>query len=264
MRKPITIVIIIGAFILLIFLDTRGFLGGVTDIAYRAVSPVVKFSNKAVENVTAFFILPFFYNRLLETNTRLAIENETIKEELIQLREVERENRIFREFFETGKHKEFDLASAQIIHKDSIVPGDYFVIDGGLSRGIKNGMPAITQTSNFIGVVVEAQKNFSRIRLVTDSASVISALSQISRTTGTVKGELGTSISFYFEGSPDDIEKGEAIITSGFDSGIPKGLVLGEVESIQETPDRANSLARVSTSSDIKNLEEVFIITNTL
>ena len=72
-----------------------------------------------------------------------------------------------------------------------------------------------------------------------------------------------TSLSFYFDASPDSqLQDDEALITSGFDKGIPRGLVIGEARELRQTPDRVEQRALVIPLSDLLRLEEVFIITN--
>ena len=124
-------------------------------------------------------------------------------------------------------------------------------------------MAVVSPSLALAGVVVETSKDFSHIRLITDSSSSLSALSQFSRVLGTVKGELGTSLSFYFDASPDSqLQDDEALITSGFDKGIPRGLVIGEARELRQTPDRVEQRVLVAPLSDMLRLEEVFIITN--
>ncbi len=263
-RRSIAIFVVIGVLLLLIFLDTRGFLGGLTTMGYRALSPVLVLVKTASNSIAELVMLPFSYSVLIEERERLVEENNALREKIVGLRETERENLLLHDALNIQKLEGHTLQLANILYKDAIVPGDYFFVDAGEANGIAKGMPAISSSSVLVGVVAEAGDDFSRIRLITDPASTISARSQSSRILGTLLGEFGTSASFYLERRDEVPEEGEILITSGFDKGIPQGLILGEIRDVRETRDKTDTQASVSLLFEVSRIEEVFIITSSL
>lgn len=263
-RKSITTLAIIGALFLLIFLDSRGMVDGVTDTGNIILSPVLRSIRAVTARIMHVAELPFSYQTLSDINRELTEENIALRTSVIQFGEVERENAILRAAIDAKDREKFNIVLARVLYRETEMPGEYLLVDAGESRGVRGGMAVVSPSFAFVGVIVKTSGDFSHVRLVADSSSVLGALTQHSRVLGTVKGELGTSLSFYFDASPDSqLREGEVLITSGFDKGIPRGLAIGDIGERYESLDRVEQRALVLPFSDFSHLEEVFIITNT-
>lgn len=82
-KKPTGIILIVGMLFLLIFLDTRGYLGRVNNIGYRVVSPFVVVTKRISKSLIEAISLPFFYNAFLRENERLVEEKNILQEKII-------------------------------------------------------------------------------------------------------------------------------------------------------------------------------------
>lgn len=254
--------VVIGALFLLIFLDGRGYLDEVNDLGYRVFAPFVRWTRAPVRGMVRLGEFFVSSRSIFNENLRLAEENASLRRELAGRAELERENTALREAFNVAKEKQFDLVGARVYSRDTIMPGDYIFVDAGTSRGVEAGMPAVSSSATLIGVVMRAEQDFSHVRLLADPSSVLRVFVESSRASGTVKGELGASVSFYPDEESALLEDGEALFTSGIDTGIPRGLFVGTVRDIRKTTDKTSTRASVSLPLRISQTEEVFIITN--
>src|SRR5207237_1331560 len=80
--------------------------------------------------------------------------------------------------------------------------------------------------------------NDSKVLLVTDSSSAVSALVQGSRAAGIVRGQFGDTLVMDWILQTEDVKIGDVVITAGLAIGndlkslYPKGLILGKVVEV--------------------------------
>jgi rod shape-determining protein MreC len=59
------------------------------------------------------------------------------------------------------------------------------------------------------------------------------------------------------------VQKGDTIITSGYNSIFPEGVLIGRVASVAQEPDKSFYTIRVRLAPDFANLSYVYVIRNT-
>src|SRR3989442_55594 len=91
-----------------------------------------------------------------------------------------------------------------------------------------------------VGRVSEVGANYSKVLLVTDSGSAVSALVQGSRAAGIVRGQYGDTLVMDWILQTEAVKAGDVVITAGLAIGndlrslYPKGLVLGRVVDVNK------------------------------
>ncbi len=259
-KKSSASVIVIGVLVLLIFLDSRGYLGPVTNAAYGIGSPVLDLVQRPLQ---AFFNLGRFVvssRAIIDENVRLIEENNALRAKFVEVAKIERENRVLREALNISEEKKFDIVFARVQAKDAIRPGEYLLLDVGAAHGIRVGMPVISSAPSLVGMITAVEERFSHVRLLTDPESVVGVVVQSSRLGGVIRGELGTSLYFYPNEEDESLQGGDVLITVGSREGVPHGLLVGEIRHIEEAPDRAGARASVSLPFFRSRLEEVFVL----
>lgn len=212
------------------------------------------------ENLNAF--PQFFY---------LKKENETLKEEMAELLqykqnflEYQRENADLRNLLGfRERNSQYDLEAAEVIAGD---PSNWFnviLIDKGEKHGIKKDMAVITD-KGLVGYTISTASNTSKVVLITDERSSVSAMLQRTRDNGMVKGTIDPVPSGYLKMAflPQDanLVKGDIVISSGLGGLIPKGVVIGEVEEAKKEPHELMQYAVIKPAVDFLKLERVFVI----
>ena len=162
-------------------------------------------------------------------------------------------------------HPEFTMTLAGIITKDFGTWTNTFTIDRGENDGIKPNM-AVVVPSGVVGFVTDVYPNSARVQTFLDPRSAIGVIVQRpeSRLAGVVKGDGNhpnkpMMVNIAREG---DVLVGDKLITSGYGGIYPKGLLVGNVLSIENDTEGFVKNATIQPTVDFHRLEEVFIITS--
>ena len=203
----------------------------------------------------------------------LAAENAALKEELAQMKDdarladtLKRENDRLRALNELKTtHEDYVLVDAYIIAWGSNDWTSTLTVNRGTNVGIAQGMCAITENGEVIGLVSEVGPNYAIIKTVLDSSLGISATITSSGYNGMVQGN-------YVEGREDMlrmnylpsnavIRTGDQVVTSG-STVYPRDLILGYVVDADFDDTGVAKFALLQPAADIDTLEQVFILTD--
>jgi rod shape-determining protein MreC len=152
------------------------------------------------------------------------------------------------------------LLPAMVTGWDSSGMFKSIIIDKGSREGVSINM-AVVNSEGVVGRVVSVSPHYSQVLLVTDQNSAIDGLVQSSRGRGMVKGSGSDECYFDYVIKTCEIKQGDAIVTSGLGGIFPKGLCLGRVESVGDSPYELFKDVRVIPAVNFNKLEEVLIIT---
>jgi len=198
-------------------------------------------------------------------------ENEALKEqvaELLQYKqymiEYQRENQELRNLLGfRDRNFQYDLEVAEVIARD---PSNWFnviSIDKGEKHGIQKDMAVVTD-KGLVGYILSTTYNTSKVMLITDERSSVSAMIQRTRDNGIVKGTIDPAPSGFlkmvFLPHDANLVKGDVVISSGLGGLIPKGIVIGEVEETNKESYELMQYAIIKPSVDFLKLERVFVI----
>ena len=212
------------------------------------------------------------YNYVFEYE-KLASENAALREELSQMRDdsrdaasIKRENDRLRELLELKKEREdFEFLDAYIITWDSNDWSHSFTINRGSSSGIENGMCAITESGEVVGVVTETGSNYAVVKTILDSSLDISALIASSGYSGMVRGSYTSGIQgmlrMDYLPSAAVIRNNDQVVTAG-STVYPRNLILGYIVDAGMNDNGIAKYAILEPAADIDSLEQVFIITD--
>jgi len=180
-------------------------------------------------------------------------------EEETRLKEAARENEILRQRLELSQSEKQKLAMAEVIGYNSLL-GQYFLIDKGSQDGLSVGLAAVTANNFLIGYVAETGQNFSKVLLISDSNSLINAMTQDTRISGIVKGSHGLGLTMEMIPIDAQIAVGEMIITSGLNDAIPRGLIIGRIAEVAKKASDIWQRAIITSAVEFDKLEQVFIL----
>lgn len=162
-------------------------------------------------------------------------------------------------------NKDFALESCSIIGTDSMDLFSSLILDKGSTSDISLNDPVIS--GNYVvGIVKKVHPNFSVVETILNPDTNISALESKSREIAYVT----TTMDFSLKGQctlsglsrSSSITPGGIIVTSGIGATYPKGLIIGTVSEVNESPYDLSSYAVIEPGVDISQLEDVFVITD--
>ena len=179
-------------------------------------------------------------------NIRIAAaENEFLKEqnqELLlkqsQTLDLQQENEFLRQQIDFLQKTEYEGTIARVIGKSSDLSLNALVVDQGSKHGVEFGQPVVANDGFLIGNVVEVTKNTSLVLLITDNFSKVAvSVQNQAKTVGLVEGEYGLGIRMNFIPPAEEIKSGDLVITSGIEDLVPRGLLIGEINSVEKRPE---------------------------
>jgi rod shape-determining protein MreC len=194
-----------------------------------------------------------------EENDRLRQRIARLEEENLQYREAIVSSERFQRLAGFRENHEVPMVPANVVHQDLSPWFRSVIIDQGTAAGIKPGMPVVTDLG-VVGVVSGTAPSASKVLLLIDPQSHVDAYVQRSRARGSVRGAKGRECSFEFVLRDEDLAVGDLLLTSGMGEVFPKGLVIGNVMSVERQPYGLFQEAQIKPAVDFGKLEEVFVI----
>jgi rod shape-determining protein MreC len=197
--------------------------------------------------------------QIIQENVELRRKLDDIKQKLTQYKETEAENERLRSLLAFKQRSSFKLIAARIIGRDSSNLSDTILIDQGESTGVKKDTVVIGE-AGLIGRVSSSSSGTSRVEMITDPNSRVSAVVVRSRQTGVVYGTSTRLCELRYIPLEADIEIGDEVATSGFSDIYPKGILIGKVIRIKQGPRGLSLTALVEPAVDLSRMEELLCI----
>jgi rod shape-determining protein MreC len=162
-------------------------------------------------------------------------------------------------FFENNKN--LMHVGANVIGKNIDPVGSTIIIDKGEIFNIKEDQPVIVGDGVLIGKIMKVEKDISIVRLINDSQSKIAAtLINKEKSIGMVEGGYDISVRMNFIPQNEIINIGDTVVTSGLESGIMRGLLIGIVESIEKEIYQPFQEAVVTPTADLDHITVVSVL----
>jgi rod shape-determining protein MreC len=197
-------------------------------------------------------------SRLQTENDRLTLDNVRLREQAIAGQQAER-------LLTLQRNVPFESVPAPVIARDPTGVLHSIVLGIGTDDGVKSGHIVLSD-QGLVGRVSEVGTNYSKVLLVTDSSSVVSALVQGSRATGIVRGQFGDSLIMDWLLQTEPVKEGDVVITAGLGIGdelrslYPKGLVIGTIAQVKTAEAAAYNRAIITPAVDLRRLEHVLVV----
>ena len=175
------------------------------------------------------------------------------------IKEAKLENERLKKLLDFKEPERRKFSPALVIAKDPSGLNDTVIIDRGRKDKIEKGMIAISG-SGIAGRVIETGWRISRVLLVTDYNSVFSGVIERTRDEGAVSGNMRAGLIMKYLDLGCDVKKGDKVITSGLYGVFEKGILIGEVVSIEPDSSGLYINAIIKPEVDIRKLEEVMVV----
>lgn len=258
--KLFKMIIVVAVCGLLVFLNPAQLFNPFRTVFSTAISPFQKiaylFSLK-VENAGNFLAS---IGKLKKENEKLTEENQRLQAENAQIQDLRRQKEILENQLNLLPREKYELENAYVIASDPSGRGNWIDISKGSQNGIKEGMSVIISQGILIGKIEKAELVSSRVALLSNPASRINAMTAQSGSKGIIKGEYGLGLILDIVSQNDILNKGDDVITSGLGGEIPRGIYIGKIKDVRESPDKLFWEAVVISPLNLSSLEVVSVI----
>ncbi len=206
--------------------------------------------------------------RLRADNATLRADIDRLTLENVQLREAAFAAQQTAKLNDVAKTLTFDTVRATVIARDPSNILATLVLGVGTNEGVKVGHIVVSD-QGLVGRITEVGANYSKVLLVTDPSSTLSALVEGSRATGIVRGQYGDALIMEWILQTEKVKPGDVVVTAGLGLGedlrslFPKGLVVGKVVQLQNAEAAAYQRAIIAPAVDLRKLENVLVVRTT-
>jgi len=152
---------------------------------------------------------------------------------------------------------------AQVIGTSGTDQSRVILIDKGSNDGLKVDMPVITP-DGIVGKVREVFPSSAQVLEINDQTAGAGVVLETTRIRGILRGNPAGQLQV-IDLLPDDrIKPGERVLTSGGDQVYPRGLAVGDIQSIALDKLHPPYIAlTLKPAASLSQLEEVLVITET-
>ena len=162
------------------------------------------------------------------------------------------------------RYRRYNYFNAKVVANSVVAQNNYIVLGRGTARQLKEGMGVIDPNSGVVGIITEVSKDYAVVMSLLHKDSHISGKLMHSGETGTLNWDGKTPNIVTLTGIPKSakVTKGDTIITSGFSTSFPKGMLVGYVEEIIAEKSTNNYTLKLRSAANFYNLEFVYAIDN--
>lgn len=159
------------------------------------------------------------------------------------------------------EHEDYRFLSAYVTSWDASNWKSACTISKGTGAGIAEGMCAVTEYGQVVGMVTGAGGSWATITTILDPSMEISASITASGYTGVVQGSYEKDSTLRMNYLPTDavVKNNDQVVTTG-SAFYPKGLILGYVSDAGMDETGVGKFALLTPAADLDNLEQVFLI----
>ena len=188
------------------------------------------------------------------------LENQLLRqqERIWQLSHQLRSLRAFRDNF---PRLEVRVVPAEIIGRDTSPFRRALILDAGRVHGVSLNSPVLVDAA-LVGRVTGVSARTSDVRLIDDPASSVPVVVMRTREQGAVEGTLEERprLALHYVDRLSQLRVDDVVLTSGVGGLFPKGIVVGEVRSSENTPGALFKQVYVQPAVDLSRLERVLVL----
>lgn len=192
-------------------------------------------------------------------------ENEALRREVAELqiglqqeRAVAAQSETLQKLLDLRSATKLSTTGAAVIAAGADAYFRTMTIDKGSGDGVANDM-AVIAPAGVVGRVIMPSQRAAKVQLLIDRNAAAAALVERSRAQGVVVGTGKDRLAMDYVAGAADLVVGDLVVTSGMDGIYPKGLVIGQIESIQRSAGEYSGVV-IRPAVDFSGLEAVLVV----
>lgn len=200
----------------------------------------------------------------------LPVVNEELANDNAQLRELLSKSQvpvIVKSKFDSIKlsHLDYDYKylSAKVINNSTRLTHNFITINKGAANGVEPDM-GVVSANGIVGKVMSVSQNFATVSTLLNSDVFVSAYLKRSNTFSSINWD-GSDIlktKMLFVPRHIQLEKGDEVVTSGYNSIFPENVLIGFVDDFSHAENASWYDIDVNLSNDFSTLAYVYVIKN--
>jgi len=250
LKLPVILLAVVG---LLIFLHYTGWLAWLEQPTVRILAPAQQrlyWLGSKINNL--------YRSNGLQKPEELEVQRNALLIENAQLKQILAEQQAVNSQTDFLIKRGYQAVPARIIGRSFQSDSQILIIDRGWQDGLSAGLPAIVEGGIIVAKVFEVDKYTSKILLINDSQSSLAGrLSDSPRIQGAVAGERGLSLKIELIPKDQPLAIGAVVVTSGLETNIPAGLVIGTVEQVSND---ASGWFKVAYLKSVVNFSDLLVV----
>ena len=160
-----------------------------------------------------------------------------------------------------------ETVAAAVVYSDATSAERVITLDRGTDAGVFLNATVVSTGGALVGQVMEVGPNYSAVRLLSDTRSLVIGRDIRTRATGEVKGNLSAPLDLGNVPATDDIAKGDIVVTAGgqgrgLQSQFPRDIVIGTIIEVRRDDTTVVSTALIQPAANLESLESVLIVTD--
>lgn len=236
------------------------------DMVGMVLTPMQKVFNYGAEAIDGFTSYFYKFDEIVEENVALKERVAELEAQIYDARELEDAYAWLSEFLDLKvQHTDFEMMPAAVTGRESGNYSSVLTLDVGSGAGIERNMPVVTSIG-IVGRVTEVGYNWCKVTTIVESQSSVGAFIERTDEAGIVEGKFELAAEGLCEMNylPIDsaVEVGDRVLSSGYGSVYPRGLVIGYVEEIGTNKYTRSLEVKVRCAVEFSSLTNVMIITN--
>jgi rod shape-determining protein MreC len=198
---------------------------------------------------------------LAKDNQRLRSEVASLRQQLAQSTELRAQNQQLRAQLGMGEVRPDTLVAAEVIGYQPDNFRQFITIGRGSEDGLRSGMAVVSQGA-LVGTLQDVAPTTSKVFLIIDPNFRVTGLDQTAtnRPTGTIHGQIGSGLMMDKIAQNETIQAGDTIVTTGTGTEIPKGMIIGHVQTVDKKDNGVFQTAQVTSDVQFNRLEIVYVV----
>lgn len=260
-RASKRILILLAIAVLFVLLGIIGALGPMRSAGAWAARPFSSLTSKVGGGIAGGWEVVTSAGRLSGENQRLRSEVASLRQRLSEDAELRAQNDQLRAQLGVGQVRPDSLVAAEVIGYQPDNFRQFITISRGSSDGLKEGMAVVSQ-GTLVGTIQDVTPSSAKVFLVIDPNFRVTGLDQdaASRPTGTVHGQIGSGLIMDKIAQNETINPGDTVVTSGSGNNIPKGLIIGRIQTVDKKDNGVFQTAQVTSDVQFNRLEIVYVV----
>ncbi len=236
------------------------------DAVCILLTPMQKLFNYATEAVDGFAAYFYKFDELVEENNTLHERVAELEAQIYDAAELAERSAWMSDFLEMKtQHTDFKMLSATVVGRESGNYSKILTLDVGTGAGVELNMPVVT-SEGIVGRITELGYNWSKVTTIVEAQSSVGAYIERTDDAGICEGKFALAadglcqLSYLPAGA--DVQEGDRVLSTGFGSVYPRGLVIGYVDAISANEYTRSQDILVKCAVDFSSLTKVMIITD--
>ncbi len=239
MLKKSSYTVLLGTFIIIAVLITGqyvGFFHPLNNVLTKIFSPLARLSYNFGELFTKDKYTDLNSDELRNRLEKVEVDNRRLLAENGRLAEIEKENKQLKDIIGYRQTVSQSVLVARVIARSGAENSSRqqtITLDQGNKQGLATGLPITDAEGIVVGRVTDTKDYLAEgCLLFKDSCRFAVAIQGQAGTVGILQSDLNLTLKIDFIPYSRSVEVGQIIITSGLETGVPAGLVIGQVTEV--------------------------------